>query len=460
MRLFITIGLISVWLKGFPQLWPGFETGRFSGISSANIRPGGMAPTPYKVDATVLGVHVFTEAKNIFQNEEALNNMASGGFRGLKGYSQLTESKTYVAANLQGPSVIYSLNPKLSLAFAWNSRFLWTSRFTEPGIAGLFDEEAGNPDLEGNGETVTTLFNSWQEFGIGAGGIVWEKNHHSLSSGGFIKMVFGTGNLDIDVNDLDVQTSGDTVEHISFRMTATLSQQMYSMIDEGKLNLYDRTGYGFDIGAEYRFLDSVNHPGANNYRFKAGFSLTDIGQTIYNSALDYSEIKVTGENISLERFRSAPTLRAAVDTLRDMFDIDTAYSKNYKVTLPISLRLYGDYNFVKNLSVFTEFHFTFIQLMQSNLDAPLIFRYNITPRYEDERFGVYLPLNFSNYFPGNAGLALRWKPFIIGSSNLFTFWVYEDRGKALDLYLTIKVPILKKEERVKHLGRKKENLTD
>lgn len=93
--------------------------------------------------------------------------------------------------------------------------------------------------------------------------------------------------------------------------------------------------------------------------------------------------------------------------------------------------------------------------MQPDADMPVAFRFNVTPRYEDERFGVYLPLTFSNFIPAYIGLALRWKPFIIGSGNLFTFWAYEDRGKPFDIYFTVKVPVLKKEERVNHRKKKR-----
>jgi hypothetical protein len=148
-------------LAATAQVWPGFETGQYSGISSANIRPGGMAWTPFKADATVVGVHLFSQTKNLFSNERALNMIASGGFKGLAGFSQLDVSRTVVMANLQGPSLLYSVNPKLSVAFAWNMRYLWSSRFSEPQLVKLFDDETPTLDLDGSGETATTLFNGW-----------------------------------------------------------------------------------------------------------------------------------------------------------------------------------------------------------------------------------------------------------------------------------------------------------
>jgi hypothetical protein len=302
------------------------------------------------------------------------------------------------------------------------------------------------------------LFNSWNEFGLGAGGEVFKKNHHRLSVGGFIKLVYGTGNLNFQLDEIEINTTDSTVEHIGFNLRAVISSQTYDLVDEGKFNLFDRIGYGFDIGAEYQFDKTDSASGFGSYRFKAGFSLTDIGQSRYNSALNHTGITVSADNISLDRFRDAPTLRAMVDTLEEIFDIDTLGTPaNYNVTLPMALRVYGDYNFGKNLFVYTEFHFVFVNMMYDAADNPLIFKYNLTPRFEDHRYGVYLPMTFTNYIPANVGLALRWKPFIIGSANLFTFWAYEQYGKPFDVYLTIKVPILAKEYRANRSNKKRQN---
>lgn len=405
-----------------------------------------MASTPFKADATVFGVHLFTQAKNLFSNEEALNMIASGGFRGLAGFNKLNVSRTTVYANLQGPSFLLRVKPKVAIAFSWNMRFLWTSRFSQPQLAKLFDDDSPILDLTGDGETALALFNCWNEFGAGAAGEVWRKEKHSLAVGGFVKMVFGSGNMNLNLDNIEVETNGDMIEHLNFRMKALMSEQTYDIVDEGKLKLFDRIGFGIDLGAEYQLKNSS--PAENSpYRFKAGFSLTDIGQTRYKSALNYTNVEVSGENISLERFRGASTLRGAVDTLREIFDIDTSTTVDYNVTLPMSFRLYGDYNFKKHLSVYTEFHFLFIGMMNPGPEGKLFFRYNVTPRFENKSFGVYLPLTFTNHLPANAGIALRWKPFIIGSSNLFTFWAYDERGKSIDLFLTVKIPILPKAER-------------
>lgn len=437
------------------QNWPGYETGRFSGISSANERPGGMAPTPYKVDATLAGVHLFSQTQNLFQNNDAIGLISSGGFQGLKGFAKLRTGRTSIYSNLQGPSVLVGVNPKFSLAFTWNMRFLWTSGVSNPEIAQLFDKDVSHLNLSNNGETATTLFNSWNELGLGAGGQVFKKFHHSLSVGGFIKLVLGTGNINFQMDNLDMEVSDSIVKHIGFNLQAVISSQTYDLVDEGKLKLFDRMGYGFDFGAEWRFENPRSCPGASNYMLKAGFSLTDMGQMNYNSALQYANITVSADSITLDRFRNAETFRAAMDTLKGVFKLETSPAADYKVTLPMSLRLYADYNFGNRLCIYNEFQFMFVKMMNPGATAPVTFRYNLTPRFEDYRFGIYLPLTFSNYIPANAGLALRWKPFIIGSGNLFTFWIYDDIGKPMDIYLTIKIPIVKDDQRIDYSNRKK-----
>ena len=114
--------------------------------------------------------------------------------------------------------------------------------------------------------------------------------------------------------------------------------------------------------------------------------------------------------------------------------------------LPMSLRLYSNYNIRRRGIIYGELQLMFVQL--TNPEMPMFVRFNVTPRFEDDRYGIYIPLTFSNYVPANAGLAIRLKPLIIGSENLFTFWAYDDRGQPIDLYVTVKIPIIHDSERI------------
>jgi len=64
-----------------------------------------------------------------------------------------------------------------------------------------------------------------------------------------------------------------------------------------------------------------------------------------------------------------------------------------------------------------------------------------------------MPFSYDNFLKSNIGIALRWKAFIIGSSNILTAWFYPKEEQILNLYLTIKVPVLKKEFR--DIGKKR-----
>jgi hypothetical protein len=207
---------------------------------------------------------------------------------------------------------------------------------------------------------------------------------------------------------------------------------------------------GFDLGAEYRYNRSTTDTAPSDYLFKVGFALNDVGFMRYKPALAYSQINVTADNLSLDRFRGLSSLQAAIDTVAAIFNVNESPASNYGVTLPLSFRIYGDYNFGKHLSLYSEFHFVFIRLINRSSKMPILFEYTLTPRFEDNRYGVYLPVSFTNYIPANVGIALRWKPFIIGSSNIFTYWAYKNNGKFIDLYLKFKIPVLYKNERVRY----------
>ncbi len=444
MKHFVTSILLTIIsISAFSQYFPGYETGRFSGISSANIRPGGMSPMPYKVDATILGVHVNSKPQNIF-SKNALDVIFTGGLNNLTGYHELL-NRTHVFTNLQGPSIQVQASPKASVSFVWNTRNIWLSNLTEPGVAQLFNPELPDLMLNSANESANIMITGWNEWGIGAAGVVYDEGFHSFSIGGFAKMVFGTGHANINMNNINLTTSGNTVNNMSFAMNTTITENLYRQIDEGRFNFADQIGYGFDFGLEYKFLNPRSCPGGSNYRAKFGLSLTDIGKTRYQSATHYTNDNASITGISRDNFLHA-SVKDATDSLQQLFNITGTPAADYSVMLPMSMRVYGEINIRRRAIIYNEFHFMFAQL--TNPDMPVFFRYNVTPRFEDDRFGVYVPLTFTNYIPADAGLAIRLKPLIIGSGNLFTFWAYEQRGKALDFYVMLKIPILNDDERI------------
>lgn len=424
------------------QQWAGFETGRFSGITSANQRPAAMAPMPYKVDITLLGLHVNTQPQNLF-SKDFLDVALSGGFKNLTGFNEL-RNKTSVFSNLQGPSIQVQAHERVSLAFSWNVRHLWFSELTEPRIAQLFNPDLASFELQGENETVNVLYTGWDEFGLGAAGVVWKDGFHSISVGGFAKLVFGTGHMDIAMQNVNVDASGNTVNHMDFDMDAKVTEAMNDLVDEGKLRFADKAGYGFDFGFEYKFLNPRSCPGASNARAKAGFSITDIGKAFYSAATKYAKTGASADSISRDVFHNSFT--NTTDTLQQIFELNKQALSDFNVMLPMSVRVYTEVNIRRRLVVYGEFHFLFAQL--AHPDIPMYFRFNVTPRFEDDRFGIYLPLTTTNYIPFDAGLAIRLKPLVFGSGNLFSFWAYEERGKALDFFVTLKIPILNDNERI------------
>jgi len=437
----ILIPLTLLYDTSCGQSFPGFETGRFSGISSATLRPGGMAPMPFKVDATLFGIHLNSAPKNIF-GSDALDVIFSGGFKNLSGFDELRK-RTSVFSNLQGPSLQVEASEKVSVGFAWNLRHLWLSDFSEPRVASLFGDEP-SAAIEGVNESAHVLYTGWDEFALGAAGVLWEEAFHKFSAGGFVKLVFGTGNMNTNIDKLNVSADAVNVNHLDFDISAKISDNLTELIDDGKLHFADKPGYGFDLGAEYRMISLHSCPGASNYRLKAGFALNDIGKAFYKSATVYSKENAAADSISRDVFHN--TFANTTDTLQKLFEFERTSASDYSMMLPMSFRVYTEVNIRRRAVIYGEFHFLFAQL--SNPELPLLFRFNLTPRFEDDRYGIYLPMTFTNYIPADVGLAIRLKPLVIGSGNLFSFWAYEERGTSLDLFVVLKIPILNDDERI------------
>jgi hypothetical protein len=180
-------------------------------------------------------------------------------------------------------------------------------------------------------------------------------------------------------------------------------------------------------------MDSTSLGGHNQYRFKLGISLQDMGQITYN-------------DVSVEEYLISGTVNA--NDFEDDFEqaLEDNYTQNTTIQdvnmqLPTTVRYMADYRVNRNLYLGVS------GVLSLNDDVtPLSNRRlnytSIVPRYESRLFSIYSNLSIMEYTDFIWGAGLRFGLLTIGSgtiiSNLIT-----DNSKAADIYAGLKIPILK-----------------
>jgi hypothetical protein len=179
-------------------------------------------------------------------------------------------------------------------------------------------------------------------------------------------------------------------------------------------------------------MDTTSLKGHNQYRFKVGLSLQDMGQLSY-------------ESVNVEEYVISGTVSAAdfeedfQQGLEDNY-AQTSTVQDVDIQLPTTLRYMADYRVNRNL------YLGLSGVLSLNDDtSPLSSRRlnytSIVPRYESRLFTLYTNLSVMEYSDFIWGAGFRFGLLTVGSGSIISNLITDD-SRAADVYAGLKIPIL------------------
>ena len=193
-------------------------------------------------------------------------------------------------------------------------------------------------------------------------------------------------------------------------------------------------GFGLDLGAIWTF-DEVD----NDYKFKLGVSLLDLGRISFNRNAEQHELQVNGEEgFDTDDFDAVTEADEGIELLSELLLGDSSLSYvpgGFGVWLPTALSIQADYQVVPMVYVNAS-------LVQSiPLPGPAIARNDLlalSPRIEHRWFGLSLPLVLYNWQDFRVGTAVRLGFLTLGSDNIGSI-LGNSNFTGTDFYLALKV---------------------
>ncbi|MCC6185685.1 MAG: hypothetical protein IT256_00890 [Chitinophagaceae bacterium] len=205
-------------------------------------------------------------------------------------------------------------------------------------------------------------------------------------------------------------------------------------------------GFGADLGAVYEYRPENLREERIPYMFKVSVALLDIGgikyQTNPNQSAGYSINMPAGTNFDLANLDT--NLKTAFDQY-SMYFTKSAPISSYKVALPRTLQIGGDYRAVKNVFVAANMQLALINNESKAYNPRAVNALTITPRYEGKRVAAYLPINFSNLSKTRIGFGFRAGPLYAGSASLISMMI--SKSRQMDLYFGFRFGIKSKKEK-------------
>ena len=347
-----------------------------------------------------------------------------------------------INADILGPSFMFNLNKKSSLAIFTRARSI-THLSNISGKALNDIQEDIDENYQVNNQNFSIAANAWGEFGVSYARILMDKGEHFLKGGLSAKYLYGAFTGYAKANNLNIayNYTGDP---------ATNTTSSSGNLEAGNITSLDNfddptentgSGFGADLGFTYEYRPDHQkykytnkeggtsyHKEQNKYKFKIGVSITDIG------AINYKDAIVSVYNVNTTYTDAQYDADPSFDNLYTKI----SESKSVRFKLPTAIHLNADWRMNKRFYLNLNTDFSAVAAEDKN-SSYINNNVSLTPRYEVKWLSLYAPISYLEYSGLQAGFGFRVGPLFIGSGSIISAMLSETQ--ALDAHLGLKIPI-------------------
>ncbi|WP_282037698.1 DUF5723 family protein [Saccharicrinis aurantiacus] len=392
-----------------------------------------------KMHINAVSAHIYLQNQMLENESDAAQLIKKIGFSTMNSLMTSIESDTYVHGRILLPSVSYKLNEKNAFALSTSIRALGYFAASHKDVTKLFSE--ANYDQKMNGladESLNGVVLTWTELNVSYSRLLIKNDQYSISGGITLKLIQSGGNGYVSLNGINLDYNDDKINNFDVDVNYALNDLIYEIGEDGKIKFDGDYAMGADIAFSFVKKDDRK---TTPYHYKLGVAINDIGGLENRSSAMRSQYHVSIKDMPYERFNGITTVDQLVDSLNKSVEIYKNEKEGFSLDIPTRFNFYGDYCFTSklyinaSLSLSRNPYKTLLNVKYSNL-----FDSSITPRYETDTWGFFLPLGFHNITGFTSGIALKWRYFYIGSTRLISNLFNYDPNK-MEAYLGVNIPI-------------------
>jgi len=451
------------------QSYPGFVTGNYAGAAGVISQPASIADNSYPWDVVLVGLNVFADNNYAkVTRSRAFMNFRFGDAS--TSYIRNNDTK-YGLINVEatGPSFMLRLKKGRAVGFVSRVRTYGNVDGLSGELASAMADGYGNSDLFNqtfDNQQLHLKLNSWQEYGITYAQVIKHTPYLKIKAGVTAKLLIENGGAQVDFITASFQNVGNNLISIpQFSLDYGYSQKMQTIFDGGFSFFQGKKGFGMDVGLEYEFYDGIvgSTPSSTKiigdynrqtntvpkYKYKLGFSIVDIGRLKYtygensgtanlvNNGTDIVDISTIEGNLN--------DPNALSNALTNMVNL-TKQTGTYTMGLPTAFQANVDYRLRPNTYLNANAYVNLTFLKWSDYNVHDLSNVTITPRWENNWLGFYLPfyMNIEGQF--NMGLGTRIGPLVLGVHDFLPFLSRKESTSA-GVYLMFKTYIPNKKEK-------------
>ncbi len=355
--------------------------------------------------------------------------------------------RALVAADLRGPSVLYTFNDRFGAALSSRLRVAGSVTQASAEVARIIrygTAETERVEPQAAGQRFAFNLDGTLELGATFGAVVLNSDVDFVKAGITVKRLVGLYSGHVRADNLRYRYVPDPTDRTRENILIENVDGQYGFTDEAAFQNFRPTpqtlfgraaagaGWGFDLGLVYEFRpDAARYtfrekgetrldPTRNKYRFRLSLALLDVGGIRYRNPAYVRAYEVSRTNRLLDDRLFGPVsdgeqLTNAINQTLGVSDAERL--TEFRSALPTTFQASFDYKIRENVYL----NGTWVQRLRSPRSiGPVAFNVlALTPRYERKWFEAALPLVLvDDYRALTFGLALRLGPVFLGSDHL------------------------------------------
>jgi|GEM_PF-6218096 hypothetical protein len=420
----------------FAQSWAAYNTSNFTGVNAVDYQPADIAGTPYKCDVLITGVKGSLFNNNLFFNTDKTQENP------LVKLLDIQSKKILVTGSVYLPSVMYSINKRIGVAFSTSLNVFAYSHTSSHNLLSPFYAYKNNQQTY-SGQSSVAYVNTWSSFNFTGAYVLMDTDKHKIKIGGTAKIIQGAGSAYFSVGDLNYTINNNTINNLSGNVELQYNKQLEQLSNGDKVPLFSKSAFAGDLGAVYQYSNHQTKDYQTPYLFKISTSVRNIGSTIkYQAADNGFNYTVSANQVSADKFQHVHNIQQFQDTLSSIANISNSNRTVYKTKLPCFFMLMADYQIYKNTFINVGYNYAYVKVGDNANKVLDLHTFSFTARYDKLHWGVGVPVTTGSYAT-TVGISARWRYIVVGSANIFNL-LFDNQSSPLaaNAYFIAKIPIL------------------
>lgn len=450
-KIILTVVVTLCMSSSFSQSFQGLSYSQYDALASFACNPANLVGSKLKWQVNIIGFDVNAQNDYLFLKGKLIG-IASNFDQDVNVGENLNGNPKNLSFSLDTrlPSFSFKIREKNAVALALKVRGVMSGNDIDEKFAtSLYNEQIDLLSWENfiqDGKT-SMGFTSWGEIGIGYARQILNSDKHQLDAGINVKLITNGLVGKLDFQDIEYNLSADSVINVKNSQFNFLGSNELDAFINGEGDATEDFKFaiksvGVDVGASYAF--KLN--GKEDYLFKAGISVNDIGKLKYEASKYSRSFVGNNTDIPGQLILDGSGDYKNFDSIMDILGTNTTPTGNFEVALPTTLNVFLDVRAVKGLYVTISGQINLLSQKKDNPSSNLPTLLTITPRYENKVFGAFLPMSYNKYGGFNFGTGFRIGQFSIGSNNILSSLIKKNYS-SINLYTSIGFGKAKKKDK-------------